>query len=176
MEQFLKTEAILGHLSVTDMSYDTKYTENSQTMSLINATSPFPVGKVLYPPNNFTSFSGVDRDQRRAMWGYIRRISACPNWEPFTDYVIIPNTPYPNNTNTHKHFYFANSTKPKEQERLSKFAAKRKSNIYDSHLQDMKVIHFASVPGQGFRMLIQFYNMLYFEDIHMDRLYKRFVR
>jgi hypothetical protein len=178
MEDYLTKEALQGTLRVSLRSLDTVYhPDNTNSVYHVNETSPHPPGSVVYPPNMQSSFSGTDREQRRTMWSYLRLVSACPKWEPFEDFVIIPSTLTPQKEgDTKKYYYFANHTGPIAQARLSNFASKRKGNVYDASWQDEKVIHFLSVPGMGYRLLTHFYTFIYFEDFFMDLYYKRFVR
>lgn len=39
-----------------------------------------------------------------------------------------------------------------------------------------QVIHFISKPEFGYRILQQWYTFIFFEDLEMDKFYKRFVR
>jgi hypothetical protein len=175
MDEYLTKEAITGRLKVSSLSMETVFhADATSSVYTVNKTSPSPPGTVLFPPHNQSSFSGTDRNQRRAMWSYLRLTAACPKLEPFEHFVVIPNTPFANNTPSHKHFYFSNDTK--QADRFNTFSAKRTAKIYDSDLQDEHVIHFISLPGAGYRLLTHFYTFIYFESLWMDLYYKRFVR
>lgn len=124
--------------------------------------------EVSYPPNNQTEFIGTLRDDRRAMWRYLRQVSACPTWKCMKEFIIIPVAPGVDI-----------SLKPdadKYAERLQIFAASRTPHYYDESWQAQKVVHFESNPLTGFRLLEHFYTFIHFQDPFMDRYYKRFVR
>ena len=124
--------------------------------------------EVIYPPNNKTEFIGTLKDDRLAMWDYLRNVSACPRWKCMKEFVVIPFAPGVNVT------FFPDASE--YQMRQDRFAAKRIPNYYDDYWQNQKVIHFVSQPGAGFRLLEHFYTFIHFEDPAMDRYYKRFVR
>lgn len=140
MEEFMEREAITGHLKV-------------------NNSSP------LYPPGNKTVFIGTERDDRLAMWAYLRQIAACPAWKSMEEFLVIPASPVS-----------SRSEKNLNLTRLMAFAANRTAQFYDSFWQNQKVIHFISKPELGYRLLEHFYTFLYFEDLAMDHFFKRFVR
>lgn len=61
-------------------------------------------------------------------------------------------------------------------QRLNEFAAGRDVVKFEGKWIDSKVIHFAAWPKAGYRILMHFYTILYFEDVSLDRRMKRFVR
>lgn len=125
-------------------------------------------GKVQLPPQNKTVFDGTERDDRRSMWFYLRNVSACPHWKSMKEFLVIPPRPHLNV-----------SEGPNAAEYISRrnvFGAGRLPQYYDDKWQNEKVIHFISLPGEGYRLLEHFYTFIHFEDPAMDRLYKRFVR
>jgi hypothetical protein len=69
MKAFMQAEAVTGHLR-----HNIK-------------------GDITYPPNNKTEFEGTNREDRLAMWEYLRNVTNCPTWEPMTDFVILPPRP-----------------------------------------------------------------------------------
>lgn len=123
--------------------------------------------KVQYPPFNKTEFIGTLRDDRIQMWHYLRNVSSVPAWKCMKEFVVIPPRPGVNVTLLPD---AANYLKKRDI-----FAAKRTPCYYDNYWQSQKVIHFVSMPGDGFRLLEHFYTFIYFEDDEMDRYYKRFV-
>lgn len=125
-------------------------------------------GEVSYPPQNKTEFIGTLRDDRISMWSYLRNVSACPHWKCMKEFVVIPFAPGVNVT------LLPNAAEYKKS--LDIFAAKRDPKYYDEYWQKQQVIHFISIPEQGFRLLEHFYTFIHFEDPKMDRYYKRFVR
>lgn len=124
--------------------------------------------EVMYPPGNKTLFIGTERDDRRAMWMYLRNVSALPTWKCMHEFVIIPFAPGVNVTTLPDADVY--------KERLDKFAASRTAYYYDDWWQEQKVIHFEASPTGGFRLMEHFYTFIHFEDPVMDRYYKRFVR
>ncbi len=113
-------------------------------------------------------FVGTDRDDRKAMWYYLRNVSSCPEWKCMKEYLVIPPGPGVNVSS------YPDAHEYKKRETL--FAAGRAAFRYDHYWQSKKVIHFISMPELGFRLLEHFYTFLHFEDVAMDRRYKRFVR
>lgn len=143
MEEFMRREAITGHLSK------------------INSTEPY------YPPGNQTVFEATLRSQRLSMWEYLRNVTACPKWQALTQFLAVPAHPgddHPDLSN------------PDTAKRQFLFAANRTAIYYDRYWQEQKVIHFISKPGDGYRLLDHFYTYIFFENVYMDRYFKRFVR
>jgi hypothetical protein len=60
--------------------------------------------------------------------------------------------------------------------RLKEFADDREIVKFEGKWLESKVIHFAAWPKAGYRILMHFYTIYYFEDLDMDRRMKRFVR
>lgn len=145
MAEFLQREGITGHL--------TAFNDSSQ---------------VLYPPNNKAEVDATKRQEKRAMWAYLRRVSFCPKWEPFKDFLVFPPRLDVNvSTWPNASVYDA---------RRAIFGGERKPVHYGRFLHEVPIIHFISLPEEGYRLLIHFYNFIYFEDPFMDRYYKRFIR
>ena len=149
MEEFMKREAVTGHF--TNQSDPTSTT-------------------ILYPPGNKTVFNGANRNDRNAMWEYLRTIAACPPWKPMKQYLIIPPAP------SIKNFYTSEKNKKEVERRREISAAGRDPRMYDEYWQSQKVIHYISKPGLGYRLLQHFYTFIHFDDVKVDRLMKRFIR
>jgi len=143
MDEFMAREAITGHLKK-------------------------PSGEVYYPPGNKTTFIGTDRDDRNAMWEYLRNVTSAPKWKCMKDFLVIPPGPHINVS------LLPNADEYRKRRDI--FAASRTPNYYDDYWQDQFVVHFISKPGLGYRLLEHFYTFIHFEDIEMDKYYKRFVR
>ena len=124
--------------------------------------------EIMYPPGNKTLFIGTERDDRRAMWMYLRNVSAMPTWVCMKEFVVIPYAPGVNVTTLPDADVY--------EERLQTFATKRTPHYYDDWWQKQKVIHFEASPIGGFRLMEHFYTFIHFENPMMDRYYKRFVR
>lgn len=144
MEEFMQREAITGHLF--------RPSENQ----------PY------YPPKNRTVFLGTEREERLAMWDYLRNVSSCPLYQCMKEFLVIPVGPGVNVST------FSNAKE--YEEKATVFAAGRSAKYYDEELQTQKVIHFISKPGLGYRLLEHFYTFMHFEDDEIDRVMKRFVR
>ena len=123
---------------------------------------------VMLPPGNKTEFDGTSREDRLAMWDYLRNVSACPLWKCMKEFVVIPVNPTFNSTLSDNAQEYA--------DRLKVFAAGRKAYYYDEYWQQQRVIHFISKPALDLRLLEHFYTFIHFEDPTMDRFFKRFVR
>jgi hypothetical protein len=180
MEEYLAKEAITGQLRVTEKSFGTVYNgAGVKSMYPLNATTKgMEPGTVILPPiknKKQVGFDATQRDEKRAMLAYLRQVGACPKWEPFTDFVVIPAGPAQPGD---KNFKWKNSSDPVEQKRISHFAGSpvRKPDEYSEFWQEQKVIHFISLPGEGYRLLTHFYTFIYMEDEWMDRYYKRVIR
>jgi hypothetical protein len=171
MDEFLSREAITNGLAVTSYSWETFYKKEGGVRDLwpMNETSKEPPGTILRPHK--ANFDATDREERKIMWAYLRKVGACPDWEPFRDFVLIPSQATPS---SNPYFKWRNLTK--DLIRLNAFSAGRKVAEYDEKWQKEKLIHFISLPGFGFRLLTHFYTMIYFEDEWADRFYKRVVR
>lgn len=124
--------------------------------------------QVEYPPGNKTEFEGTIKDDRLAMWDYLRNVSACPAWKCMDEFLVFPPGPGVNVS--------AGPQAAQFKARRDEFAAGRKAYYYNHYWQTRKVVHFISKPGAGYRLLEHFYTFLHFEDPAADRLYKRFVR
>lgn len=145
MAEFLQREGVSGHLRAFNDS-----------------------GLVLYPPNNKAEVDATKRQEKRAMWAYLRRVAYCPKWEPFKDFLVFPPRPGVNaSTLPNGSVYDAKRTA---------FGGTRTPIFYDDFLHEVPVIHFISLPEEGYRLLIHFYNFIHFQDAFMDRFYKRFIR
>lgn len=88
--------------------------------------------------------------------------------EPFHHYIVFPPAPGVN-VSLYKNASIYNATR-------SKFSSNRKAIYYNSFMQNTPLIHFISLPEQGYRLLTHFYTFLHFEDPFMERFYRRFVR
>jgi hypothetical protein len=124
---------------------------------------------VKYPPGNQTRFEGFKKLDRNNLWDYLRVVAACPPWRPMKQYLVFPAGPGVD-------LCVAGDDVVKCKERREIAAATREAYFYDEHWQNQKVIHFISKPGLGYRLLQHFYTFLHFDDVHVDRLVKRFVR
>lgn len=184
MDEFLAREGMTGKLSVTRYSKETIYKKEGVAALLpMNSTSKTPPGTILKPPiqsgKNSASFDATNREEKRAMWAYLRKVGACPSWEPFQEFIVIPEHVDPSlktiETNPRKR-YFKFQNRTSDLKRLTKFASGRQLAEYDETWQQERVIHFISLPGYGFRLLTHCYTMIYFENEWMDRYYKRVIR
>ena len=177
MEEFLAKEAVPGKLRVTDKSLGTVYNvAGVKNLYPLNATTDLKPGQVVLPPvknKHSASFDATVRSEKRAMLAYLRQVGACPKWEPFQHFVVIPSSP---SQKSAPYFTFKNETS--QSQRLHAFAGSpvRVPVVYDEDWQKQKVIHFISLPGEGYRLLTHFYTFVYMEDIWMDKFYKRVVR
>ena len=149
MDEFMKREGVTGHLTLNDST------------------------TIVYPPGNKTIFNGAKKEDRNSMWEYLRKVAACPPWRPMRQYLVMPAAPGVNLCND------TNVTLGEQEEckaRREISAATREPRFYDEYWQQQQVVHFISKPGLGYRLLQHFYTFLHFDDIHVDRLVKRFVR
>lgn len=184
MDEFLEREGVTGKLAVTRYSKETFYKkEGVAALWPMNSTSKTPPGTVLKPPlkdgQEKASFDATNKEEKRAMWAYLRKVGACPSWEPFQEFIVIPNhvdSTLKNKEPDPRKHYFKFQNRSNDLHRLKKFAAGRNVAEYDSTWQQQKVIHFISLPGYGFRLLTHCYTMIYFESEWMDRYYKRVIR
>jgi hypothetical protein len=131
-------------------------------------------GQVMYPPGNKSSFDGTDREDRNAMWEYLRNVTSCPPWKGMADYVVVP--PFPGFNSSKSPFAKQYAKKSLVFAGDPKYGATRLPRFYDVYWHQQPVIHFISKPGMGYRLLEHFYTFIHFEDPFMDKLYKRFVR
>jgi hypothetical protein len=124
--------------------------------------------KVLYPPDNRTNVDATIRKEKRAMWAYLRQVGFCPKWDPFKHFLVFSPRP---GLNVSK---LSNASVYKLAR--DKFSDKRQPIYYDTYLQNVPLIHFISLPEDGYRLMTHFYTLIHFEDPFMDRYYKRFIR
>lgn len=146
MEDFMRLEAVQGKL------------RNRST------------GQVAYPPDNKTVFDATTPKERLLMWDYLRWVGACPKWQGMDDFLVIPSAPGVNVSLLAPH-----EARP-YLDRRKAFGAGRRAVFYDDHWHSQQLIHFISKPGMGYRLLDHFYTFILFEDLAMDRYYKRFIR
>lgn len=146
MEDFMRLEAVQGKL------------RNQST------------GQVAYPPDNKTVFDATTPKERLLMWDYLRGVGACPKWQGMDDFLVIPPSPGVNVSLLAPH-----EARP-YLDRRKAFGAGRRAVFYDDHWHSQRLIHFISKPGMGYRLLDHYYTFILFEDLAMDRYYKRFIR
>ncbi len=127
MAEFFSREGITGHL--------TAYNDSSL---------------VLYPPGNKVEFDATKRVEKRAMFGYLRRVGYCPKWEPFNEFLVFP--PKPGDNVSH----FSDSKKYLDALRIFSNKEKKQKRTpvyYDEFLQSVPLLHFVSQPEDGYRLL-----------------------
>lgn len=129
--------------------------------------------KVHLPPGNKTVFLGTEREERLAMWAYLRNVSECPMWKCMKEFLVIPPAPGVDTTDPSR---FDLTEREKYAKKLNVAAAKRTPQYYNLTYHDAKVIHFITKPEWDLRLLEHFYTFIHFQDDAMDRYYKRFVR
>jgi hypothetical protein len=156
MEDFMTIEGITGRLT--------------RKWNIFNNGTGIE-GEILYPPNNKTEFVGTIRDDRLAMWDYLRNVTSVATWKSPSEFVVIPKHPLDSDSHSHEYLKDVKSTF-----RYIEFEANRTSLLYDKYWHDQRIVHFISKPSFGLRLLQPFYTFFFFEDPAMDRRYKRFIR
>eukprot|EP00602_Paraphysomonas_sp_CaronLab_P009442 CAMPEP_0185029864 /NCGR_PEP_ID=MMETSP1103-20130426/16460_1 /TAXON_ID=36769 /ORGANISM="Paraphysomonas bandaiensis, Strain Caron Lab Isolate" /LENGTH=543 /DNA_ID=CAMNT_0027564775 /DNA_START=130 /DNA_END=1758 /DNA_ORIENTATION=+ len=174
MEEFLAKEAATGQLKVTPLSIETVYNRNGvASLHHSNMSSKQPPGTIIYPPvhkgKHKVSFDATVREEKRTMWAYLRQVGACPDWEPFKHFVVIP-------SGGEGGGYLHWKNESSQLKRLKKFGGDRVPVLYDENWQRERLVHFISLPGFNYRQLTHWYTFLFFEDEWTDRFYKRFIR
>lgn len=174
MDEFMAKEAVTGKLRVYPHNhkiYEPRFAQDDHNLDDELKIDNKAEREVLYPPGNKTDFEGTVREERWAMWWYLRNVSALPTWKSMKEFLVIPPGVGVNITRDYP---------PKQQAKYKlkrdTFAAKRNPMYYDQYWHEQKVIHFVSKPELGFRLLEHFYTFIHFEDDFMDRFFKRFIR
>ena len=150
METFLEQEGLPGHLTRLD-----------------NVTFERTVE---YPPENRTVFDNTKRSEKLLIWGYLRRVGASLGVKDgYKSFLTIP-------FSSGDTSMLSQEQRDGIDERRRMFAAKREERVYDSSLQAEKLIHIASRPEVGERLLLHYYTFMFFENERVERLVHRFVR
>ena len=168
MKEFLDREALAGHLYRQIVTEG--YVEDKGP-----AVGPPSVAssEVLYPPNNKTDFDGTNNADSNNWREYLRSVGVCPKWKGNKEYLVIPPGPgvdvltFPDAKSYMARRRFASDLSIKKP---------RIAAVYDDYWQQQKLIHIMSKPGTGYRLLQHFYSFIHFDDIEMDKVYKRFIR
>lgn len=193
MQQFLEREGKAGRLfrhNTTTTRPRGRFGSNDGGNMTTNVVFPkgHPEGSdpsvrlkplVVYPPKNSSVHNCGVREQRWAVFEYLREIGACPKFKGFKEFVAIPRTPTYNYVEELRH----NPSGSKEhriakavKRRFNAFADVRAAQYYSRYWQKQKVIHFISKPELGFRLMDHFYSFVFMEDERLDHFVKRFVR
>lgn len=167
MEEFMKREAITGHLKH-------RFT-----------------GKVTFPPNNATSWDG-HREKGRPFWMWLRNATQPPIWSFDQCVVGFASEAGPAGVerlqSLRSHIkekgnrisdYVGNPVAvdaPMHERFMEVIGTRKGLCLYDDKLQNEKVVHFMGDNDSGARLLVHFYAFLFFEDYHHDLWTKRFVR
>jgi hypothetical protein len=122
------------------------------------------------PPQGRTNWDDVRGPARQALFRYLENgtYTFTPKWSPYRQFVVFDKV----KNEAHR------LTQEARADLMQKFSEKgRRSPVYyDEAMQEKRVIHFKTKPGEGYRLLIHFYGFYMFEDQSMDRFYKRFIR
>ena len=152
MEEFLEREALTGH-------FRDKHT-----------------GEVSFPPENSTQFDGYWDSQ--TLWMWLRNVTKTPLWDPSKCVVAFGSKPGWRETRRLKRTYgkvkadrntsrFTNNPTAVDghaMDRLDELLGDRNCvHVYGEPFQNEKVIHFMGEEDSGGRILVHFYNFLFFE-------------
>ena len=165
MEEFLKAEAMTGHLR--------------------DKAS----GKVAFPPDNRTDWNGKDVTQLKE---WLRNVTHTPLWKPGECMAAFPASGDPHeveNLEKIKQDVIASGKNEKDYkgnpvavdaptfDRMAENRAGRgKLCIYDEGMQKELVLHFMCYHKMRIRLLVHYYAFLFFEDWRQDLWMKRFIR
>lgn len=169
MEEFLRREGVTGRLK--------------------DKTT----GEVSFPPLNRTHWDGLTEEIKFELGPWISSVSYVPNWNPNVCLAAFPATRDPANVKELRDIWDSvhrNGLPPLEQyignptpvdaspaDRLKENVAGRDQLcIYDTEMQQERLIHFHGKAKLGGRLLVHFYAFLWFEDWRADLWMKRFVR
>lgn len=168
MEQFLEREGVTGKL----------YRQNTTANS--NIAKPGVVPLVVYPPKNRTVHDCGIREEKWALFHYLRDIGASPKFQSYKEFIAFPKYSHFNHlvelnktadTNSER-YRFAKDVR----KRIGVFAGARTARYYSEYWQKQKVVHFITHPEEGYRLLEHFYSFIFFDDEVVDHFVKRFVR
>eukprot|EP00547_Thalassionema_nitzschioides_P000183 CAMPEP_0194214692 /NCGR_PEP_ID=MMETSP0156-20130528/16033_1 /TAXON_ID=33649 /ORGANISM="Thalassionema nitzschioides, Strain L26-B" /LENGTH=610 /DNA_ID=CAMNT_0038943015 /DNA_START=47 /DNA_END=1879 /DNA_ORIENTATION=+ len=171
MDEFLTREGLAGNLK------DTK------------------TGKVVFPPNNRTSYDGAAHSViANELEKYLQQVGMVPPWDPEKCMIAFPSTSDPADVKVLQNLHEkATSTKmpsysdfidrpnpvdaPPFDRMRENWADRQGLCIYEKKCQDAHLIHFGEGNDEeGARLLVHFYAFLFFEDWRQDTWMKRFVR
>jgi hypothetical protein len=175
MEEFLKREAMTGHL--------------------FNKTT----GVVSYPPQNKTNWNTAKRLKglKSPLWKWLRTVAETPSWNFEKCVAAFPNQPGPGGVKRMNRYFqqtqdrvpaplrvrvkqYTGKPTPVDappEKRLREMISYREGVcVYDEPLQNAKVFHLMGDNDSNARLLVHFYLFLFFEDWRHDLWAKRFVR
>mmetsp|Transcript_13250 Transcript_13250/g.20567 ORF Transcript_13250/g.20567 Transcript_13250/m.20567 type:complete len:578 (+) Transcript_13250:190-1923(+) len=146
------------------------------------------------PPNNRTNWNGQTQDINQKLYPYLRNVGYQPDWDVQNCLAAFPATSSDKDIvhlqkmeqqitrdgwpSFERYVGHPTPVNGPPDERLKENAAGRKKLcIYNTTLQQEKLIHFSGKPSEpGGRLLVHFYAFLYFQDWQQDLWMKRFVR
>lgn len=141
------------------------------------------------PPHNRTQWDGMSYEIATEFQPWIRTVATMPLWNPETCVAVFSESSelleswfsmmQENKAFPKPESYFGHPT-PVDAiptDRLSEARAGReKLCVYNTTLQQERILHFHGKPKLGGRLLTHFYAFLFFENWHTDLWAKRFVR
>jgi hypothetical protein len=167
MEEFLKREAITGHLK--------------------NTTS----GEVSFPPDMQADWNGKDVKDLKE---YLRNVTHWRNWNTGRCMAAFPADTGPEHVQelhgmmqeieqsggTPAAEHYKDNPTPVDAPAVSRLkenlSGRSELCIYDEEMQSAPVVHFLCYHKIRARLLTHFYTFLFFEDWKQDLFYKRFMR
>jgi GDP-fucose protein O-fucosyltransferase len=148
---------------------------------------------IAYPPGNRTNWDGASEEERKTLRGWLRSVSYVPtHWDPNHCLAGFPSTDQETDLkelqqigvdvakeNPHPGL-FVDRPSPLDgtaRDRLRENWGGRKSLcLYDAEMQSAPSIHIATEKGTDSRLLVHFYEFLFFQNYQHDLWIKRFVR
>jgi len=166
MEEFLRREALTGHLKDVN------------------------TGNTTFPPN--MKIEDFERLEARKLFLWLRNATAAPIWnfedcavafaskpgsEAMKDFKEYRELLKKEKWYTHEYIDNPTSVDADPYRRLREMLGDRREVcVYGDHYQNVPVIHFMGDNASGARLLTHFYVFLFFQDWHHDLWTKRFVR
>jgi GDP-fucose protein O-fucosyltransferase len=149
-------------------------------------------GDPTFPPNNRTNWDGASREEAKQLDQWMRNFTENPLWEVDACVLGFPAKPGPashllklgervNQVPWKERIQmYTNNPVPVDAEpydRLSEMMSHRHYVCtYDEYYQETKILHLMGDNDSGARLLVHFYEYLFFEDWTADLWTKRFVR
>ena len=147
------------------------YIDNVARKGLLKV--PFPAEFAQMPTNEFLS-PGAKR-----VWHYLEQSSYVREWEPGKIFIGFNFEKGPDNQIIYRPFEAYNNRNftNLNNQRLKRFSSHGRLVLpYDEFLHSQQSIYFPGDYRNTHRILTHFYTYLYFEDHHLEHIYKRLVR
>lgn len=148
--------------------------------------------EITFPPGQRTDWEGDTDAVKKSLNPWLQRIALNPDWDPEKCIAAFPKSRNPKDVEELQEVFndlqldlptveeFINQPTPVNasvRDRMAEFAAQRTELcVYNTELQNARILHFHGKRKLGARLLVHFYAFLFFQDYETDLWMKRFIR